>query len=231
MFAQKPQALTKNESIDLIVHSHAKTYSGAETNSNAILKIIFDHHFQSAESLRGFSTNSLIDLLIFLQRPERRLNEYRSKVMPLIEEKTKGLTSGYLLNYIRRVSNIADTTPAYDTLNVVQSKNVLEFLAAQENIKDISPQYLYSLIEKIITDAKSSVRGTPDLSFSKLFEKHRIESNINILLNKIPRDSGMVTEKFIETMIFQNANLAEVPQYFIRTIKNVISNGLASNKD
>ena len=41
----------------------------------------------------------------------------------------------------------------------------------------------------------------------------------------------MVTENFIEAMIFQNANLAEVPQYFIRTIKNVILNGLATTKD
>jgi hypothetical protein len=45
VFSQKPQALTKNESIDLVVHAHAKTYSGAESNSNAILKIIFDKHF------------------------------------------------------------------------------------------------------------------------------------------------------------------------------------------
>ena len=140
--------------------------------------------------------------MIFLQRPEKRLNEVRSKFMPIIEERTKTLTQGYLLNYIRRVINIADTTPAFDYLSVVQSKNVLDFLAEQENIKQISPPYLYYLVEKIITDAKSSVRSTPEVSFSKLFEKHRIESAINIVLNKIPKDEGMVTENFIEAMIF-----------------------------
>ncbi len=91
----------------------------------------------------------------------------------------------------------------------------------------MTPPLLYNLVHKIITDAKHSVRGMPaDVSFSKLFEKHRIEGNINALLNKIPKEEGQVTENFIESLFFLNANLSEVPAFFIRTLKNVISNGI-----
>jgi hypothetical protein len=95
----------------------------------------------------------------------------------------------------------------------------------------MSPPLLYTLVHNIITDAKLSVRNMPnDVSFSKLFEKHRIEGNINALLNKIPKEEGQVTENFIEALFFQNANLPEVPSYFIKTLKNVISNGVPTGK-
>lgn len=69
-----------------------------------------------------------------------------------------------------------------------------------------------------------------DASYSKLFEKHRIEGNINALLNKIPKEEGLVTENFIESLIFQNSNLSEVPSFFVKTLKNVISNGVPQTK-
>jgi hypothetical protein len=78
----------------------------------------------------------------------------------------------------------------------------LDFLINQENIKEISPPYLYYLVEKIIKDSKSSVRSLPEVSFSRLFEKHRIESYINQLLNKIPKEQGQVSEIFVESMIY-----------------------------
>ena len=66
--------------------------------------------------------------------------------MPLIEERVKSLSSGYLMNYIRRVININDTVPGSENLTVLQSRNILEFLAGQENIKEITPPLLYTLI-------------------------------------------------------------------------------------
>ena len=76
-------------------------------------------------------------------------------------------------------------------------------MAAQENIKNMTPPLLYTFVHSIITDAKLSVRNMPnDVSFSKLFEKHRIEGNINALLNKIPKEEGQVTENFIEALFF-----------------------------
>lgn len=127
--------------------------------------------------------------------------------------------------------NITDIVPSFDNLTVVQSRNVLEFLVAQEHIKNISPPLLYTLVHTVITDAKQSVRNLPaDVSFSKLFEKHRIEGNINALLSKIPKEEGQVTENFIESLFFQNANLSEVPSFYIKAIKNVISNGVPATK-
>ena len=84
--------------------------------------------------------------------------------------------------------NITDTVPGVASLNVVQSRNILEFLTAQENTKLITPPLLYSLVERIISDTKSSVRNMPDVSFSKLLEKHRIEGGINTVLSKIPKE-------------------------------------------
>lgn len=127
--------------------------------------------------------------------------------------------------------NITDIVPSFDNLTVVQSRNVLEFLVAQEHIKNITPPLLYTLVQNVITDAKLSVRNMPaDVSFSKLFEKHRIEGNINALLNKIPKEEGQVTENFIESLFFLNANLSEVPSYFVKTLKNVITNGVPTAK-
>ena len=182
--------MTKNEAVDLIVRSHSRTYSGTESNSHQIVRHVIETHLGNPDSFKSISTNSIIDLLIFFQKPERRMSEFRTKVMPLLEERTKTLPTGYLLNYIRRVINVTDTVPGMDYLNVVQSKNILEFLSSQENIKEISPPYLYTLVQTIISDTKVSSRSTTDVSFSKLIEKHRIENGINNLLNKIPREEG-----------------------------------------
>lgn len=91
---------------------------------------------------------------------------------------------------------------------------------------------IFDLVQKIITDAKQASRdqGEGGSSFSKLFEKHRIESSINKLLNKLPNEQGLVTEKFIEALVFQNANLSEVPNFFIRAIKNTINSGVLMSK-
>ncbi len=92
--------------------------------------MVIDNHLLNPEHFKGVSLNSVIDLLIYFQRPEKRINEFRSKITPLIEERTKTLTQGYLQNYIRRVINVSDVVPSFDNLTVVQSRNVLEFLAA-----------------------------------------------------------------------------------------------------
>ena len=100
--------------------------------------------------------------------------------MPLIQERLKKLPDNQVENYVRRVVNIEDTTPVYDVINVIQSKRILEFLDSQENSAKISPPKMYQLIQRIINDSKlSSASSKSDDSFSKLFEKHRIEQNIN----------------------------------------------------
>lgn len=67
-------------------------------------------------------------------------------------------------------------------------------------------------------------------SFSQLLEKHRIEPLINQLLNKIARENSLLTEQFVESMLYNSMNLSETPNYFIRTIKNVIINGVPGSK-
>ena len=69
---------------------------------------------------------------------------------------------------------------------MVQSKRILEFVESQENVGKVSPPKMYALVERIINDSKvSSASSKSDESFSKLFERHRIEQTINSLLNKV----------------------------------------------
>lgn len=108
--------------------------------------------------------------------------------MPLLGERLKKLPESQVENYIRRVVNLEDTTPITDTLNVTQAKRVLDFIGQQENANKISPPKFYRLIERIINDGKissSQSYSNNEGSFSRLFEKHRIEQNINQVLNKI----------------------------------------------
>jgi hypothetical protein len=87
---------------------------------------------------------------------------------------------------VRRVVNIEDTTPVNDVITVIQSKRILEFLDSQENTAKVTPPKVYQLIERIINDSKlSTAASKTDDSFSKLFEKHRIEQNINLVMNKL----------------------------------------------
>lgn len=106
--------------------------------------------------------------------------------MPLLVDRLKKLPDNQVENYIRRVVNIEDTTPVTDTINVIQGKRILEFLDSQEATSKIAPPKFYKLIERIINDSKvSSATTKNDDSFSKLFEKHRIEQGINAVMNKV----------------------------------------------
>jgi hypothetical protein len=80
--------------------------------------------------------------------------------------------------------------PANPTLSVLQSKNILDFLGAQDNSKELIPPMIFELVQKVISDAKQSSRdqGEGGSSFSKLFEKHRVEAAINKLMNKLPNE-------------------------------------------
>ena len=52
---------------------------------------------------------------------------------------------------------------------------------------------MYQLIERIINDSKlSTAASKTEDSFSKLFEKHRIEQNINLVMNKL--DTAQISE-------------------------------------
>lgn len=96
--------------------------------------------------------------------------------MPLLQERFKGLPENQIENYIRRIVHIGDTTPVSDTINVMQGKRILDFIDSQENVAKVSPPKIYAVIERIINDSKiSSSSSKSDESFSKLFERHRIE--------------------------------------------------------
>jgi len=90
--AEKPNSISKNEAVDLIVKTHSRTYSGTDTNTHQLLKILFEKHLSTPESIKSISTNTIIDLLLFFQRPEKRMSEFRTKTMPLIEERMKNLS-------------------------------------------------------------------------------------------------------------------------------------------
>jgi hypothetical protein len=70
----------------------------------------------------------VLDLFIFLQRPNTRFNWLRQQVMQLVQDRLKKLPDSQLENYVRRVVNIEDTTPVNDVITVIQGKRILEFL-------------------------------------------------------------------------------------------------------
>lgn len=151
----------------------------------------------------------------------------RKSILPLLQERLKNLSQPHLENYIRRVVNIEDITPVNDSLSMLQAKNILDFLLSQENIVKLQPTNLYALVERIISDGKlMSKENDGGQGFSQMIEKHRIEPLINQVLNKITRENSQLTEQFVESMLYTSMNLAETPNYFLRTVKNVILNGM-----
>ena len=88
---------------------------------------------------------------------------------------------------------------------------------------------MYSLVERIINDSKASTAASKtEDSYSKLFEKHRIEQNINLVMNKL--DSAQISEHFIESMVHSSINLSETPNFYQKIIKRAITQGVAPAK-
>jgi hypothetical protein len=187
------------------------------------------NHFGTADALKNTPTGPVIDLFIFLQRPNTRFNWLRQQVMALLQDRLKKLPDNQLENYVRRVVNIEDTTPVYDVINVIQGKRILEFLDSQENTAKITPPKIYSLIERIINDSKVSTAASKNEdSYSKLFEKHRIEQNINQVTNKL--DSAQINELFIDSLVHSSINLSETPNFYQKIVKRAISQGVPPTK-
>lgn len=59
----------------------------------------------------------VLDLLIFLQRPNKRTTKIRDSLMPLLKERTKGLGSHQLEAYMKKVINLEDIVPSLNRLN------------------------------------------------------------------------------------------------------------------
>lgn len=71
---------------------------------------------------------------------------------------------------------------------MMQARRILEFINKQEEAKHINPNLIYKLIEKIIVDAKSwnSNINKNQPSFSKQFERYRIDALLNQVLCNYP---------------------------------------------
>jgi len=88
---------------------------------------------------------------------------------------------------------------------------------------------MYQLIERIINDSKlSTAASKTEDSFSKLFEKHRIEQNINLVMNKL--DTAQISEQFIESLVHSSINLSETPNFYQKIIKRAITQGVSPTK-
>jgi hypothetical protein len=196
-----------------------------------MMKQIIEKHFSTADQLKNTPITTCLDLLIFLQRPSKRNNWIRKDLLPLLQDRTKNLSQQNLENYIRRTVNLEDVTPVHDSLSMIQSRNILDFLLNQENIGKVQPTNLYALVERIISDGKITSKDNDGKGFSQLLERHRVETLINQVFNKIPREYALLTEQFVEAMLYTSMNLSETPNYFLRTIKHVLSNGVPVKKE
>lgn len=229
LFEQNKNSINKTETVDLILRSFARIQEDTNQCSVQVIKALVSHQFGSADALKNTPTGPVIDLFIFLQRPNTRFNWLRQQVMALIQERLKNLPDNQLENYVRRVVNIEDTTPVNDVITVIQGKRILEFLDSQENTSKITPPKIYQLIERIINDSKlSTAASKTEDSFSKLFEKHRIEQNINLVMNKL--DNAQITEQFIESLVHSSINLSETPNFYQKIIKRAITQGVPPTK-
>lgn len=85
------------------------------------------------------------------------------------------------------------------------------------------PLLIYQLVERIIQDAKVSGKDIEGTSSSKLIEKNRLDTFSSQLLAKIPKENARVNEAFIDSMVYTATNFQEIPNYFQKTIKTLIS--------
>ncbi len=63
--------------------------------------------------------NMSLDLLVFLQKPQKRSQELRKFLLPLLEERLKDIQPHVMNSYMRKVINLEDTTPGQDVLSVL----------------------------------------------------------------------------------------------------------------
>jgi hypothetical protein len=99
-------------------------------------------------------------------------------------------------------------------------------------VSEVEPNLVYELVNQVIKDTKEIAKmSKDDVSMSKLLEKYKLEPLFAGLLNKIPPESVRFNENFVETLIFLNANLSEIPSFYSRVINNVINNGSIRNNE
>ncbi len=119
LYSANKSSINKTETVDLIIRSFARIHEENSQNSQKLVKALVENQFGNADALKNTPTGPVIDLLIFLQRPNTRFNWLRQQIFPLIQERLKKLPESQVENYIRRVVNIEDTTPVNDTINVI----------------------------------------------------------------------------------------------------------------
>jgi len=101
------------------LRAYARIQEESSQCSLQAIKTLVAHQFGTADALKNTPTGPIIDLYIFLQRPNTRFNWLRQQVMALIQDRLKKLPDNQLENYVRRVVNIEDTTPVNDLITVI----------------------------------------------------------------------------------------------------------------
>ena len=74
VFEKKPQALNRSDAVDLLVRSFDRTnFTGADSNSQQLIQMVAESHLMNPETFKNLSQTNVLDLMIFFQRPQRRL--------------------------------------------------------------------------------------------------------------------------------------------------------------
>jgi hypothetical protein len=92
----------------LILRAHSRVSDGGL--SSVLINDLVNKYLATTEALKQTPLGSVLDLLIYLQRPTRKNKEIRNSLTTLINERTCNLSTKGLELYIRRLINIEDTT-------------------------------------------------------------------------------------------------------------------------
>lgn len=84
LFEQSKNAISKSETVDLILRAFARIHEENNQNSIQVVKALVNHQFGTADALKNTPTGPIIDLFIFLQRPNTRFNWLRQQLMPML---------------------------------------------------------------------------------------------------------------------------------------------------
>ena len=116
IYSKNPHVISRTEAANLFTHSFARL-SDPSDSSNEVAKLIADNVFGDADKIKGVSAHMTLDLLVYIQRPNKRNTWLRTILQPLLEERIKEASPLLLEAYIKRLINLEETTPVHSMLS------------------------------------------------------------------------------------------------------------------
>ena len=111
------------------------------------------------------------------------------------------------------------------TLSNPRIKEIVNFLAEQKNISEVSPNLVYSLARKFIGDSMISSQNNDGTN--KQCDIYLLNTSINKLLNALKVDNKYaINNDFLSCLEYCKSHLIETPYFFENAMKTFFREGL-----